>query len=159
MPMQVNGVLLSDVAIQYLETILWAETCMLPVPEEELVNGRMDVDLDHPLCDVYESDPLDTHFGINDFTAESLERVREDVGDFFDQAEHADLIDRAHRFADDERIAHDFWLTRNGHGAGFWDGDYKDDTDDVGEPLSELARTFSECNVIVGEDGCLHIEG
>src|SRR6266851_3222861 len=23
-----------------------------------------------------------------------------------------------------DRIAHDFWLTRNGHGAGFWDGDY-----------------------------------
>src|SRR5690606_5349913 len=23
----------------------------------------------------------------------------------------------------DERFGHDFWLTRNGHGAGFWDRD------------------------------------
>jgi len=23
-----------------------------------------------------------------------------------------------------ERAGHDFWLTRNGHGAGFWDGDW-----------------------------------
>ena len=24
----------------------------------------------------------------------------------------------------DEYAGHDFWLTRNGHGAGFWDGDW-----------------------------------
>lgn len=28
-------------------------------------------------------------------------------------------------FSECERIGHDFWLTRNGHGAGFWDGDWK----------------------------------
>jgi|TARA_R110000744_G_scaffold366338_1_gene475354 hypothetical protein len=29
-------------------------------------------------------------------------------------------------FIECERIGHDFWLTRNGHGAGFWDGDWND---------------------------------
>ena len=160
MSLEVNGVMLSDATVSYLETILWAEMCLLPVPEEELVNGRMDVGLDHPLCGISESDPLDSHFGVDDFTVESLEKAREEVGDFFDQADQAGLLDRARRFADNDRIAHDFWLTRQGHGAGFWDGDYKDDTDDVGDALSELARTFSEFDtVIVGEDGCVHIEG
>jgi hypothetical protein len=133
---------------------------MLPVTEEDLVDGCMDVDEDHPLRGISESDPLDRHFGIDDFTVESLERAKEDCDDFFDQAYDKGLIDRAHRFADDSRIAHDFWLTRRGHGAGFWDGDYKDDTDDVGTPLSELAGTFSECcGVFIGEDGRLDIEG
>ena len=160
MSMQVNGVRLSDAVVSYLETILWAETCLLPVPEEELVDGCMDVDNAHPLHGISESDALDDWFDINDFTVESLEKAREDVGDFFDQADDAGLHKRAIRFAGNDRIAHDFWLTRKGHGAGFWDGDYKDDTDDVGDALSELAAKFSECcHVTVGEDGCLHIEG
>jgi hypothetical protein len=154
----VKGVVLTDAMVQYLESILWAETCMLPVTEEELVDGCMDVDEDDLLHGISESDPLDDHFGIDDFSVESLERVREDWGDFFDQADNDGLIDRAYRFTDDEQIAHDFWVTRQGHGVGFWDGDYKDDTDDVGSPLSKLAEKFGECNVFIGQDGCLHIE-
>ena len=37
-----------------------------------------------------------------------------------------------------ERIGHDFWLTRNGHGAGFWDGDW-DDADFVKRALTFVA--------------------
>ncbi len=35
----------------------------------------------------------------------------------------------------------DFWLTRNRHGAGFWDGDYPDG---IGERLSDIAHGFGE---------------
>lgn len=37
----------------------------------------------------------------------------------------------------------DFYLTRNGHGAGFWDGDYPDE---IGEKLTEMAHSFGEIN-------------
>lgn len=37
------------------------------------------------------------------------------------------------------RAGHDFWLTRNGHGAGFGDGDWPEE---AGEKLSEAARSF-----------------
>lgn len=47
-------------------------------------------------------------------------------------------------------IAHDFWLTRNGHGAGFWDGDYPKE---VGIALTRLAKSFGECELYVGDDG------
>lgn len=44
---------------------------------------------------------------------------------------------------DSGRVAHDFWLTRNSHGAGFWDGDY--DQDGLGDALTILAKEFGEC--------------
>lgn len=47
-------------------------------------------------------------------------------------------------------IGHDFWLTRNHHGAGFWDGDYDVIDDDgnvdksLGEKLTARAEKFGE---------------
>ena len=43
-----------------------------------------------------------------------------------------------------DQAGHDFWLTRNGHGAGFWDGDWKDS---AGASLTEIAKSFGECNL------------
>lgn len=45
---------------------------------------------------------------------------------------------------------HDFWLTRNGHGAGFWDGDYPED---IGKKLTELSHLFPEVNLLSSENG------
>ena len=50
--------------------------------------------------------------------------------------------------SDPERAAFDFWNTRNGHGAGFWDGDWShiDPTapgfDDAGAQLTAIAKLF-----------------
>lgn len=42
---------------------------------------------------------------------------------------------------------HDFALTRNGHGAGFWDRGYGE----VGERLSDAARAYGEHHVITND--------
>ena len=157
MPITINGALLRDVTVSYLDTILWAETVSLPVPEEELVYDCMDVDEDHPLHGVMECAPLDDHFGLDDFTEDALRKAEKDVSDFFDQLDDAGLLDRANRFADDNRIAYDFWLTRQGHGSGFWDGDYDDDDDCVGAELTEVAKEFGECYTWVGDDGRINL--
>ena len=47
-----------------------------------------------------------------------------------------------------EAAGHDFALTRNGHGAGFWDRGYGD----VGTFLSDAARTFGESTAWVEAD-------
>lgn len=159
MTIEVNGVMLTDEVVSYLETILWAETVLLPVPEEEVVDGCMLVDDDHPLYGVRECEPLDKYFDLEDFSVESLRKACGDCVAFFDRLDEEDLAERACDFTNDETIAHDFWLTRNGHGAGFWDGDYRDSEDDIGDALSNIAGEFGECWVIVGEDGKLHIEG
>lgn len=37
--------------------------------------------------------------------------------------------------------ARDFWYTRNGHGAGFWDGDWEKS---IGEKLTSISKMFQE---------------
>jgi hypothetical protein len=158
MPYTINGVLLSEETVSYLESVLWAETVNLPCAEDELVDGCMDVDEDHPLHGIHEYDPLDRHFDISDFTAESLRKAQGECTRFFGQLEEMDLLTHARSFADDDTIAHDFWLTRNGHGAGFWDGDYADKVVDIGDALSKVATGFGELWPLVDENGCIHIE-
>lgn len=52
------------------------------------------------------------------------------------------------------KIGHDFWLTRNGHGSGFFDGDYDDD---IGEALTDIAQSFGEAYLYLGDDDKLYI--
>lgn len=56
-----------------------------------------------------------------------------------------------------DRLGHDFWLTRNGHGAGFWDREELDIASDSGATfgnlLSDLAREFGTCDAYLGDDG------
>jgi hypothetical protein len=145
--------------MSYLETILWAETVSLPAPENELVDGYMDVPSDHALAGIPEQEPLDNYFSYEDFDEDSLRKAEGDCDEFFNLLELHGLYDFAAQFADDDEIAHDFWLTRNGHGAGFWDGDYDDGVDDLGDKLTELCKGFGEQYVWVDESGKLHLEG
>jgi hypothetical protein len=93
--------------------------------------------------------PLDYHFGIKDLATETVERAQRDLDAFLKLA--GDLIDSL----DLEQVAHDFWLTRNRHGAGFWDGDYDKTT---GEKLTELSHSFGEINLYVGDDFKLYFD-
>jgi len=52
------------------------------------------------------------------------------------------------------RAGHDFWLTRNGHGAGFWDGDWPEPQ---AEQLTAASKAFGEYNLYVGDDGKLYL--
>lgn len=87
--------------------------------------------------------PLDDWFTVDDFTAESIAQAETDCAAFLERA--GDLIT-----VDDElsTVGHDFWLTRNHHGAGFWDGDYGD----RGDALTEIAQSFGEVDAMVTVD-------
>jgi|SRR5882672_661127 len=54
------------------------------------------------------------------------------------------------------RAGHDFWLTRNGHGAGFWDRDELE-ASDLGDKLSTIARRFGSCDLYRGDDNNLYL--
>ena len=167
--------MLDDFVDDYLATALWSSMCSLPCSEDELVDGCMDVDKDHPLHNVSEHYPCDAYFGIEDFTDEAVAKARADCSEFLNRAGAIDfskenesyglisLLGRAIEYGSASHVAHDFWLTRNGHGAGFWDGDYRDDYDEkdsVGEQLTELVdKHFNECYVYINEDGSLGLEG
>jgi len=90
--------------------------------------------------------PLDDNYGPDDIAEETLARIFDDCKAF--QRDHADDIG-----GELERAGHDFWLTRNGHGAGFWDGDWDDD---IGQRLTDASDVYGSVDLYVGDDGRIY---
>ena len=71
------------------------------------------------------------------------------------QAANATLLDHAyHRDYSAEQAGRDYWLTRNGHGAGFWDRDELMKYE-LGDKLSAACRG-SNVDVYRGDDGQIY---
>lgn len=68
--------------------------------------------------------------------------------------EYSALLEAAHdRGVAWDYLGHDLWLTRNGHGAGFWDRGLGE----LGQLLTRAAKSLGECDgFYVGDDGYLH---
>ena len=79
------------------------------------------------------------------------EAVRQ-VSDFLDYLTRTGLMDEVVERLSAEQIGHDFWLTRNHHGAGFWDRGLEA----LGERLTAAAQTFGDGDVYLGDDGWVH---
>jgi len=47
---------------------------------------------------------------------------------------------------------HDFLLTRNAHGAGFWDGDWEDEE----QSLMDATCKFTPMHLYIGDDGLIY---
>lgn len=114
----------------------------------KLVNSYLDTALWSSTDD--NGDPLDDKYSIDDLAPETIAKAEKDTEDFLVKA--GSLLD----LYDDSIAMHDFWLTRNHHGAGFWDGDY---TKDIGDKLTELSHSFGETDLYVGDDGKLYFFG
>jgi hypothetical protein len=93
-------------------------------------------------------EPLDVNYSANDLAPEALKRMEKDCNDF--QKANADTLQASG--LSDEQAGHDFWLTRNGHGTGFWDRGIGEN----GEKLTEAADAYGECNLYVGDDGKIY---
>lgn len=53
-----------------------------------------------------------------------------------------------------EYAGHDFWLTRNRHGTGFWDREGLNES--TSKALTDAAHKFGECDLYNGDDGKLY---
>jgi hypothetical protein len=93
-------------------------------------------------------EPFDATYDIQDISAETLAEAIEDVTDFVDSNESLLVVSGL----SDPQIGHDFWLTRNGHGAGFWDRGLGQ----VGEALSEASKPYGEVDMYAGDDGYIY---
>jgi hypothetical protein len=49
-----------------------------------------------------------------------------------------------------KEAGHDFWLTRNGHGVGFWDGDWPAPWADI---LTKTAESYGPFETWLSDDG------
>ena len=92
---------------------------------------------------------------VADISKELMERIERECGEF--QTTNAHLFTSENCFYTGcpvvEYAGHDFWLTRNGHGCGFWDGDWEER---VGEILTASAKSFGELSVYLGDDGKIY---
>ena len=112
----------TELSQAYLECALWSSI--------DVVDG-MDVELDS--------------VG-NDLAPDTRAEMEADCVKF--EAENStDLWEYGTR----SRGGHDFWLTRNGHGAGFWE----DDTP-VGNRLTEACKAYGEYTLYIGDDGLIY---
>ena len=92
---------------------------------------------------------LDTDRDARNFAPEALARAEADCAKF--QAEHAADI-----ASDPGQAGHDFWLTRNGHGAGFWDGDWPEP---AATRLTAASQAFGAVDLCLGDDGKVYMTG
>jgi hypothetical protein len=117
-----------------------------------------------------DGEPLDRCYCAGDIAADDLERLTAEFDAFTDAADAA--LDAAmaagelppwfdpseHSLHDlgpnnEGQLEHDYVLTRNHHGAGFWDGDWCA----MGETLTALAGTLPELEPLVGDDGQIYL--
>lgn len=114
---------------QYLETALWSSN------DESTPQG---------------GEPFDANYSIDDIAPECVAQAVEDCKAF--QETSADDLARA---GDASQNGHDFWLTRNRHGAGFWDRGYDKD---VSKRLTDSCHAYGEINLYLGDDGLIYCQ-
>jgi hypothetical protein len=121
----------------YIECALWSSTAY-GSPEEK----RIDPDHQGNFDQSFEQ------CGYNDLTREAERKIIADCQDF--QLANAELLTRWYTEASEtpERAGMDFWLTRNRHGAGFWDR-WNSGTPqgDIGTQLTAAAHAYGECDL------------
>ena len=118
---------MNDFTRQYLVAALWSTT------DESREDG---------------GDPLDDNYGVDDIEPDAIAAAELDCDRFRELA--GDLLDER---SNTSQGAHDFWLTRNGHGAGFWDGDW---SEPHATKLDDGAKDYGEIIIYQGDDGLIH---
>lgn len=92
--------------------------------------------------------PLDSNYTIDDLTVKALTAIKADCVAF--QRDIAALLEQVPQlhweWTAAEQNGHDFLLTRNGHGAGFWDRGYEGD---LGDRLTDAAHKFKKTHAYV----------
>lgn len=91
--------------------------------------------------------------GIEDIAPVTYEKIIQDCKAFF--TAHYELIED-HL----EQAGHDFWLTRNGHGVGFWDRPeiYGEEGAETLSDACGLRTKFPAINAYISDDGKIYLE-
>jgi hypothetical protein len=99
-------------------------------------------------------EPLDN--GAHELAPETVTKMVDDCTRF--QSEQTEWLAEDYRthqseYSVEESAGHDFWLTRCGHGAGFWDGDWQEP---AATKLTAASKTFGNVDLYIGDDGLIY---
>lgn len=135
----------------YVECAMWAGLdwthCATPDDHEgEDCNPETCVAFGNPA-------KLDDYYDADDISAEAEAEIREDISGFVNDPENAAALRSAFngRGWGLGQIGHDFYLTRNRHGAGFWDRG----AGTAGDTLTEAAHVYGSSDLDPNGDGSL----
>ena len=113
---------------------------------EEFLKGYM-------VCALWSStddsgEPFDKNYEVANFSQETKNEMRAECQNFFTVNLH--LMTEAK--GDFSQHGHDFWLSRNGHGAGFFDRD----NGIIGDKLQSNAQFYDQKYLFVADDGMIY---
>ena len=109
-----------------------------------------------------EDNPLDSGHDDCDIAEDTLEGMRRDCASFYaanSEHIHCDGAPCSNDFQGSTKqreasmAGHDFWLTRCGHGAGFWDGDWPEP---AATALDNASKIFGNVDLYIGDDGLIY---
>jgi hypothetical protein len=101
--------------------------------------------------------------GFLDFDPDTLADIVKECAQF--QTENAARLNQAYEENGytESQAGIDFWLTRNHHGAGFWDRDAldwfsaEDNSAKLGDLLTDAAHAYGESDSYLGDDGKVYL--
>lgn len=120
----------ADFLNAYLDCALWSSINLTADPDS---------------CETFDAEG----YTIDDIAPAAHASLREECLDFYQR--HVHLWANEANYSDSQ-AGHDFWLTRNGHGAGFWDRGIAN-----GETLTDAARVYGAVDLYVGDDGRIYV--
>lgn len=120
---------LDEFTTAYIECLLWSST-----DESDDSGGQ----------------PLDANYSASDLAPETLARIIADCTSF--QVECDELISDS--LSSWDRAGHDFWLTRNGHGTGFWSGAWPEP---AATELTKASERAGHVDAYIGDDGQIYL--
>lgn len=94
---------------------------------------------------------ISREFTIDQVAPDTLDKMRLDCKRFCESSQGAACL--AVSGLSPEQAGRDFWLTRNRHGAGFWDRDLGY----WGEELTKLAHEFTIQSLWLDDDGLIYV--
>lgn len=134
-----NSPITDKVINAYLDTLVWSET--LSAVDEE---GEPGV-LTYEGQDYEDGTPLSELIDSSDLKATAMwEEARKDLEEFRDYCTQVIGID-PFKFFDPCDVAHNFCLSRNGHGAGFFDSLWEVTARGATPRVTDLAQELQAC--------------
>lgn len=98
------------------------------------------------------------HLSTFENAPDTLATLRQQAGDWYDANSDviAALVDAEKGPRGWEHAGHDFWLTRNGYGCGFWDSDRWVNTD-AAMKLNTASKTVGPSLLYLGDDDLVYV--
>lgn len=125
-----------DFVAEYVDTLLWGENVddINAEPDENGERAQVNADV---------------HYDSEDIDAAGMAEIRQDCEGFW--TSERELWLSAGRT--DGESAHDFYLSRNGHGTGFWDRGLGV----IGDQLHDAAKVYGTQGLMSHPDGTLGV--